>query len=515
MLPIVAAYAAAIYLPFLGSDRTLTRHEVIVSLPALHMVRDGRWIVPQYADRVWVDKPPLVSWMIAGLFELGGFNEWTARLPAALASIGLCVLVAWLGRRFFDPLTGLLAGLIQASCVYMYMQGRLGEIDLVFALLIAAAHAVLLCQWGGGRRSLPLHAAAAFHALAALAVLAKGPLAVALLAAPILALAWLHRSWWPVRSVLLTPALACFVVLGLGWYVAVWLQVGNLALLRWGYTYFDRIGGLHHLGTQSPLVYLWAIPWLTLPWGAVLLVHFIAMTHQQRRADPRLGVIEAARGVAARLLAALRRPEHPATQYLWLWFLAGMVPLLVSAFKHKHYCIPVLPPLSIIIGKLMADHARRVGRIAFGTYAGGFLAALVAFTVVSGVIMPRRDHRRPTVEFVRQAAQLVPSGVTLNVIGLAQSAVYPYIPCAWEAFNDPARIEALLRRVGHEPVWILTTGALADSAARQGVELETVAAEPVRVPKYPRERTLLLARVLRAATQPVWPEAGDAQVDEP
>lgn len=511
MLPIVALYAAAIYLPFLGSDRTLTRHEVIVSLPALHMVRDGHWIVPRYADRVWVDKPPLVSWMIAGLFELGGFNEWTARLPPALASIGLCVLVAGLARRFFDPLTALLAGLIQASSVYMYMQGRLGEIDLVFALLIAAAHSLLLCRWRAGRFELSFGAAASFHALAALAVLAKGPLAVALLGAPILALAWLVRSWQPIRAVVLTPAVAVFIGLALWWYVVVWLSVGNLALARWGYNYFDRISGLHHLGTQSPLVYLWAIPWLTLPWGVVLLIHFGKLTLEQRRAGR--GIFAGARVSAANLLAALRRPDSPAMQYLWLWFLAGLVPLVVSAFKHKHYCIPILPPLSIIIAKLMADHARRVGRLATAVYSAGFLTALVALTLVSGVIMPRRDHRRPTVEFVRQASGLVPSGTTLNIIGLAQSAVYPYVPCEWEAFNDAARIEALLKRVGREPVWILTTGALADAAAAQGVEIETVAAEPLRPPKYPREQTLVLGRVVRAASQPVW-RMGEASVDD-
>lgn len=72
-------------------------------------------------------------------------------LPAALSAIALCVLVAAVADRYLGRAATLLAGLTQASCIYMYMQGRLGEIDMVLTLLLAAAHGVLAVYWGRGQ----------------------------------------------------------------------------------------------------------------------------------------------------------------------------------------------------------------------------------------------------------------------------------------------------------------------------------------------------------------------------
>jgi hypothetical protein len=53
----VALYAAVIYLPFLGSARTLTSHEVMVTHAAQRMLIDGHWVVPHFASGLWLDKP--------------------------------------------------------------------------------------------------------------------------------------------------------------------------------------------------------------------------------------------------------------------------------------------------------------------------------------------------------------------------------------------------------------------------------------------------------------------------
>src|SRR3990170_782593 len=164
---LVAGYAAAILLPFLGSNRTLTNHEVYIALPAKEMLHSGDWIVPTYTGRTWLAKPPLLYWVTAGLAWLRGeFDEWTARLPAAFSAILLSLLVTALAARWFDRTTALLAGLIQASMGYTYMQGRLGEIDMPLACLLAAALAILGLHWCRNEFRLPLRSAVAFHGLA-------------------------------------------------------------------------------------------------------------------------------------------------------------------------------------------------------------------------------------------------------------------------------------------------------------------------------------------------------------
>jgi 4-amino-4-deoxy-L-arabinose transferase-like glycosyltransferase len=469
LFALIVLYAAAIYLPFLGSSRTLTRHEVIIAWPALDVLRDGNWLVPDYADEIWVDKPPLVTWATSLLFHQFGFSEYTARLPAALSAIGLCLLAAIVACRYFGSHAALWAGFIQATSIYMYMQGRLGEIDMPFTLILAGAHLSLLWYWGTGRTDLPLPAAAAFHVLAGLAVLAKGPLGVGLLGASILVFCGLRRSIRPLISVLWTPAIVLFPIVGLSWYVAVWFSIGDLAWDRWYYSNVDRFAGAHVQGAQSALLYLSAIPWMVLPWGIALLVRL-----------PRV------------LGEALKRENH-VQRYLWAWFIGGMIVLFCSAMKHKHYAIPMLVPLTILVAKLFAEDMPRYPMHVRRLAAGGLVAALLVFAVVSGVVMPLRDHRAPTVEFLRQETAQVPADEPLYVVGLAQSAVYPYIQHAWKGTH---RFEELRQALDNAdgPVWVLTLHEHLDMGEKQGIAFETVAAEPVRR-KYPKHETLVLGRI--------------------
>src|SRR5947209_9422011 len=75
----------AIYLPWLGTPelRSEEGHRV---LPAIEMLKTGNFLVPSIGGQPYLRKPPLVNWMIAGVFKLTDTrNEWTARLPSALS----------------------------------------------------------------------------------------------------------------------------------------------------------------------------------------------------------------------------------------------------------------------------------------------------------------------------------------------------------------------------------------------------------------------------------------------
>lgn len=515
----VAVYATAVFLPFLdGGSRTLTRHEVLITHPALQVLENGDWVIPHYTGKPWVDKPPLITWVTAGLFELwGGFDEIPARLPAAASAILLCVLVAIVAARFHGNMAGLLAGLVQASCVYMYMQGRLGEIDMPFALLIAAASAAPLWRWGRGE---PLCAGAtwAFHMLIGLAVLAKGPLGAILPGATVLCFCVFQRSWRPLRAVLLTPAVMASIGIGLSWHVAVVMRLGSEGFERLWYTYFARAAGLHHLGSQNPLLYFYTIPWLVLPWSAVLAAGVIVIgarvvrrSEARRSAGRSEGKDKGVNGGAGRaawlfwlpvglrmILRRARRSGAEEHRFLWAWFFGGLVVLTLTAFKHKHYCIPILPPLSIFCGQMMAAHLGRAGRRAGVAYATAFAVILIGFTLVSGVLMPGRDYRRETAAFVRAATAEVPPGERLFVVGLAQSAVYAYLSRPCDYADTPEELAAAVRS-GDGPVWVLTTRANIAEGERAGLAFQEASAERERR-KVPRAETLALGRVAASVT---------------
>jgi 4-amino-4-deoxy-L-arabinose transferase-like glycosyltransferase len=478
ILWLVALYAAAVYLPFLGSGRTLTRHEVFITQPALQMLSDGNWLVPHYTDRVWIQKPPLISWLTAGLFHVtGGFHEWASRLPAALSAIGLCLVVAGLASRFYGPAAGLLAGLVQATSVYGYIQGRLGEVDMTFVFLLAAAQAVLAWHWGNGSYRLPLRAAVLFHVLAGLAMMTKGPLAVALLGGTVLTFCAIRRSLQPLRAVLWTPAIFAFLAVALPWYVTLAMRLDPANLRTWYYDTIGRASGEHHLAASPFYFYLYTVPWLMLPWTIVLL----------------LG--------AKQLYSTLRQPKALFERFLCCWFLAGLVLLSLSAFKHMHYCMPILPPLSILAGTLLAEHAAHIGHRARRIYGIGFALGLVAFAIVSGIVMPRQDGRRLSVAFLRQSIPQVPADVPLYVTGLGQSAAYPYIqhPCSYlDPFQD---LRALVIRNTSRSIWMLTLRGNIPFAEENGLTFRIIAGEEPRK-KLPAEETLVLGRLSAPADPP-------------
>ena len=475
----VAVYAAAIYLPFLGSSRTLTSHEVMVTHPAQRILSDGEWIVPPYAGGSWLDKPPLVNWVTAIGFALFGFSEFVARLPAALSAIGLSVLVAWIAGRFVGPRAALFAGLVQATTVYTFTHGRLGEIDMPLTLLVAGGNAVLMSRWARGHLDLPWRHGVAFYTLAALAVLAKGLVGAVFLGTTVLAYCAIRRSWKPFRAVVWTPTIVCFFVIAGWWHVAAWLQDGDSAVDQWAYNSLMRFLGLTHLGTESPLFFFWTVPWLFLPWTIALVI----------------GAKQAWRDAHG--------PNARTYLFLWAWFLGGFVFLTISFFKHKHYIIPALPPLSIICAPLLVRHVDAVKPHAQRFYIIVFTVLLIVYGIVSGVVMPSRDHRRATVDFLHEATARVPADETLYVVGLGQSAAYPYIAHNRVAYIDrPDHVIAALEEAGGGPIWILTLREYEDRSEALGVTLEEIQAEPVRA-KHPRPETMVLGRLTRiSAPQP-------------
>lgn len=483
----VALYAAALHLPFLASYRILTHHEGMVTQPALRILENGSWLVPYYTHDRWLDKPPLMNWITAACFAVsGGFNPFAARLPAAASAIGLAVLIAAIARRYTDDRTALLAGLTQAASVYALIYGRLGEIDMPLTLLIAGAHAALLWTWvprpdaakppaaagstrhPAGEFRLPLSAAITFYTLMALAVLAKGLLAVVLVAMTVLVFCLVRRTLRPLWGVLLTPGVACFVVLVGAWFAGAYWVAGDELAREWSKNNLQRFMGDTNLTLQPFWTYLENLPWLALP-ATIWLV------------------------VGARFLyRETRRPGALFEQFLWCWFIGGLIFLHLSAFKHKHYAMPVLPPLSILAARVMVEHIRRVPVHAPRFYAIVFTSIALAFAVVNATVMPQRDPRKEMLAFVQQHVTALPAQDKLFIIGLGQHAAYPYIqhPCVYLPDNLAAAKHAVEEL--NAPAWVLTLRQYLDVASREGLHFTEVAAEPPHRKLKPHEALVLL-----------------------
>ncbi|MGH9161649.1 MAG: ArnT family glycosyltransferase [Vicinamibacteraceae bacterium] len=311
---------------------------------AREMVESGDWLTPRYNYEERFQKPILYYWLAAATYTVAGVSEAAARFPAALSGLALALLTYLCGRRWFDPPTATLAGVIVATSFGAFAFARAGLPDLPLALFITLATWALIEAWDARYRDEPIHPAARrgwllLGAVAlGLAVLTKGPVGIALPVMTVALAAWRERyvqgvSWrdrWPSRRDLLLAALL-FVLVAAPWYVAM-TDVHGFAYLE---RFFldenlerfatDRYNEPRPLWFYGPIVLSGLMPWS--PFLLLWIPSFMQI---------------------------VVRRERRLTSGAWRLVLWAAVPLLfysLSIGKQPRYILPVLPPLALIVAR--------------------------------------------------------------------------------------------------------------------------------------------------------------------
>ena len=109
---IVLLVAAAVYAGCMISPPSLMDDvDAVQAQIARNMLVSGDWVIAHLDGVPYLEKSPLIYWMMAISYRSLGVHDWVARLPVALAA----VLLAWLtwryGRWAFGSRAGFYAGL--------------------------------------------------------------------------------------------------------------------------------------------------------------------------------------------------------------------------------------------------------------------------------------------------------------------------------------------------------------------------------------------------------------------
>jgi 4-amino-4-deoxy-L-arabinose transferase-like glycosyltransferase len=317
---IVALAGLTLLAPGLG-NRVLTYHEVCFAQPAREMLASGRWVVPEIAGVIFPDKPPLAHWTAAASMAVFGENAFAVRLPFALAGVALAAVVAEVGFLFWGPLVGVLAGLVQLTCYYTLLQSRLAECDILLTLAVAIGLTTFTFVEFGGK-AFSWRSAVVCHGCLAAAFLAKGPIGVVFLGAPILAFLVIERRWDSCKKWLHLAGLLVSLAAIVGWIAAaVWTHPEIVE--GWKRHNLDRFSGTLEGEETWPVYYLGMIPLLLLPWTP-----WVALGWWRSRLEV--------------------RPEIVRLRRLTLcWILPGLLVISTASWRHKHYAIPLLPMLSV------------------------------------------------------------------------------------------------------------------------------------------------------------------------
>ncbi|MSO35990.1 MAG: phospholipid carrier-dependent glycosyltransferase, partial [Acidobacteria bacterium] len=192
--------AALTFFAGLGRGAITDSDEAFYADAAREMVASGDWITPYYNYEPRFQKPVLYYWLTATASLVLGESEMAARLWAAMAGLGLVLVTAAAGRRWYDESTGLLAGAIVATNFGYFSIGRMALPDLPLAFCISLAIWAALVATLEQERS-----PRKFVLLAALALglgfLTKGPVGLIIPAIVIVPVLMIER-----RSIALTPS---------------------------------------------------------------------------------------------------------------------------------------------------------------------------------------------------------------------------------------------------------------------------------------------------------------------
>ena len=109
------------------------------------MLESGDWVTPRLDGIIYLEKPPLKWWMIAGSFAVFGVHDWAARLPIVIAILVIAWLVGAMGCWAFGRATGFYSLLAFGTFAGLFLFTRVLISDILLTGTIA------LAMWGLAR----------------------------------------------------------------------------------------------------------------------------------------------------------------------------------------------------------------------------------------------------------------------------------------------------------------------------------------------------------------------------
>ena len=348
VLLVVLLLGLALFVWRVGSIGLVDETPPLFAASARAMARTGDWLTPRVNGLPRYDKPPLVYWLMGLGYALPGqglwnpLGSWAANLPSALSSVAMMLLLTATLLRWPQPavapvapalrtITAVSAALAFALSPLVLLWSRMAVSDALFSALLGAALLLFWWRYAGAR------AWWAGWLLLGLAVLAKGPVAVVLVALTLLLFAGLQRDGRGlVQRLRPRPGLLITAAVALPWY--------GLELLVEGRPFLQSFFGYHNLQRFSGVVNNHLQPWwffgpvlvvASLPFSPLLLA---GLWRHLRWPAPADGA-----------------PAQSLGRFAGCWLLAVLLFFTVAATKLPSYWIPATPAAGLLIALAAQD----------------------------------------------------------------------------------------------------------------------------------------------------------------
>ncbi|HAR96359.1 MAG TPA: hypothetical protein DCR97_10425 [Deltaproteobacteria bacterium] len=346
-LSVILCLSYLLFIHDLGSTALWDPDEPRQAIEAREMMGRSDYVHPYLNGQPYLEKPPLYPWLIIIASKIqGGLDEFSARIPSALAATILLILTFFVGRRMAGPTSGLLAALALATNFLFLSYARQSVMDMTFALFIGLTICLGDLAVQSNRRW--------FFACALLpsvfAVLSNGPAGL-LIPVGVLFLSLLcQRS---LKPFFLPLVVGCLVALGLSsiWFIVAGEAYAREFILHQNLTRY--IKGFDH--TESSFYYFPKLFFTFLPWSCLLP---FAIYHAVKRR-------------------------------LWLplvWFAFTFLFFEFSRSKRAVYLLPLFPAMALLTGIFLKEKWETVvGNQWSGPALKGF-ALVIALCPILGMV---------------------------------------------------------------------------------------------------------------------------------
>ena len=257
---------AFVYLGSLSSPTIFDDADATHAEAAREMVANNDWVTLHVDGIRYLEKPPLPYWLVAGCYKIFGVSEWATRLPTALAILLLMILAADWARRAFGARASIYAALFVVTTIGYYLFSRILIPEALLALTIGGSLYFALLALECGKRSRLWYAS---YACLALAVLAKGLVAIIFVGGTLLAYLIATGEWKRWREFHLVTGAFLFLAIAAPWHIFAgvrnqgffWFYFVNEHLLRFlGKRYPKDYNKLPAIAYWT-LHFVWLFPW--------------------------------------------------------------------------------------------------------------------------------------------------------------------------------------------------------------------------------------------------------------
>ncbi len=335
----LTALLAIVFGVLLGVRPLNTPDEGRYAEVAREMLFYQNFITPQINHLVFLDKPPLVYWLMAGSMKLFGINSWAVRLiPALFAWLG-CVMTFFTASQLYNRRTAWLAALMLASSILYFGMAHYINMDMAIAVLISITlQSFLLAMNLPQYRHRFLYIAYVFCGLA---ILTKGIIGIIF---PFMIIgAWIiiTKKWHIIKHMCLPTGLLLVLVISVPWFALV--QRANPEFLHYFFIFeqFTRYVGQQFNNPQPfwyyvPIILLGFFPWVCFLFPALKRAYLICNEN---------------------------------TLFFLLWIAMIVVFFSIPQAKISSYIVPIFPALALLTAEYVDQCWQQKWRWPIGVYA--------------------------------------------------------------------------------------------------------------------------------------------------